>query len=1016
MSLFEYFQRHAKAILFTVGVLAISGLATMVNLPVSLFPDITFPRVVILADNGEEPAERMMVEVTKPLEEVATAIPSVQFVRSVTSRGTSEISVGLDWKSDVQQTLMLLQGRISNVRNMLPPGASIQAEQMTVSVFPIAGYSLSSDSLSLVQLRDIALYQIRPALLRVNGVARIEVTGGDTREFLVKVMPEKLAAYHLTIRQVTDAITKTNFVQSTGLLDNNYQLYLSLVSGLLHSTDDIANVVVDVRNRTPIRVGDVATVVPSVADKFIRTTAHGTEAVLINILKQPTGSTVQIGEDITTAIKKVAIPPGVHFENFYDQGDFIRSSIHGVRDSILIGIGLAMLVLFLFLRSWRLTFVILLVVPATIMATFVCLGAVGKSINIMTLGGIAAAVGLIIDDSIVIIEYIFAQFAHHRHAGTGRAAFAASASASLRELMPAIIGSTASTIVIHIPLAFLGGVTGAFFASLSVTMVFAMLISFLFSISLAPLLASLILKDRDIEIEVARETHRSALSRWTERTVGRILRYRFVVIPAIVLAGIGTYAIYQNLGSSFMPEMDEGAFVLDYKSLPGTSLNETNRILMHVENILLSTPEVESYSRRTGTQLGFFLTEPNSGDYTIKLKAKRSRDIGEVIDEVRNRVLATEPSLQIDFGQLMMDVIGDLTNNPSPVEIKLFSDDQTLLHATAKEVKKVIETVPGVVDAFDGIIISGPSFVVHVDPGKAALAGFTTDDVLTQVRNTMRGDIESKIQKGEKLIGIRVRYPESYRTDLETIQRMNIINTRGDQVPLRTIASLERTAGQAEIHREQLKQLIAVRARISGRDLGSTMTDIKKKLASSVQLPAGMTVEYGGIYQTQQESFRGLFLVSLAAFLLVAIVLLFEFGEFAVPVSIFIINLLSLAGVFGALWITNVTLNISSFVGIVMIIGIVAENAIFVMHLVRDYTNEGTSVDEAITKAVVMRIRPIIMTTLAAVLALLPLSLGLGAGAQMQKPLAIVVIGGFSVSSLLLFFVLPPLYRLLRRD
>jgi CzcA family heavy metal efflux pump len=1016
MSLFEFFQRHAKAILFTIGVLAVSGIAMMVNLPVSLFPDITFPRIVILADDGEEPTERMMVEVTRPLEEVATAIPGVQFVRSKTSRGSTEISIGLDWKSDVQQTLMLLQGRIANIRNDLPPAASIQAEQMTVAVFPISGYSLTSDSLSLVQLRDIALYQIRPALLRVNGVARVQVLGGDTREFLVRVNPEKLAAYRLTIRQVTEAVTKTNFIQSTGLLDNNYQMYLALVSGLLKTTDDIASVVIDVRNHTPIRVGDVATVTPAVQDKFIRTTAHGSDAVLITILKQPTGSTVQIGQDIATVIGNLSIPKAVHFENFYDQGDFIHSSIRGVRDSILIGIGLAMVILFVFLRSWRLTFVILLVVPATIAATFVCLGVVGKTINIMTLGGIAAAVGLIIDDSIVIVEYIFAQFARHRHAGSGRAAFAASARTSLRELMPAIIGSTASTIVIHIPLAFLGGVTGAFFASLSVTMVFAMLISFLFSISLAPLLASLILSDRDIEIEVERETVRSAFSRWTERTVNRIIRQRIFVLPFIVLAGIGIYTLYQNLGSSFMPEMDEGAFVLDYIALPGTSLNETNRMLMHVEDILRSIPEVDSYSRRTGAELGFFLTEPNTGDYVVKLKKDRHRGIEDVISEVRGRVQETEPSIQIDFGQLMMDVIGDLTNNPSPIEIKLFGDDQPLLHSTAKQVKKLIESVPGVVDTFDGIVIAGPSFVVHVDATKAALAGFMAEDVLAQIRNMMQGEAESKIQKGEKLIGIRVRYPEAYRTDLEKIQQMNLINARGDQVPLRTIATLERTTGQAEIHREQLKQLVAVKARISGRDLGSTVTEIKKKLASTIQLPSGMTVEYGGIYQTQQESFRGLLLVSLAAFLLVAIVLLFEFGEFAIPVSIFIINILSLAGVFGALWITNVTLNISSFVGIVMIIGIVAENAIFVMHMVKTYLKEGVPIDQALTKAVVIRIRPIIMTTLAAVLALLPLSLGLGAGAQMQKPLAIVVIGGFSVSSLLLFFVLPPLYRLLYRN
>lgn len=1015
MTIFDYFNHHRRAILFAVTVFAVCGVAVMFNMPVSLFPDVTFPRIVILADNGEQPAERMMVEVTRPLEEVVSSIPGVKYVRSKTSRGSTEISVGLDWGSDVQQTLQFLQGRISNIRNELPGSASIRAEQMTVAVFPIAGYSLTSDSISLVELRDIALYQIRPALMRVNGVAKVEVIGGDTREFLVKVSPEKLLAYRLTLQQVSEAIKKTNFIESTGLIDNNYQLYLSLVSGLLKNTSDIGSVVVSLQNGVPIRVSDLADITPSVADKFIRTTAHGRDAVLINILKQPTGSTVQIGNDVTKMISSLKLPPGVHFENFYDQGNFIADSIRGTRDSIIIGIVLAMGVLVIFLRSWRLTIVIMLVVPATVASTLVLLYAAGKTINIMTLGGIAAAVGLIIDDSIVIIEYIFSQFALHKEKGYGRGMFLKAASTSLRDLMPAIIGSTASTIVIQIPLAFLGGVTGAFFTSLSLTMVFAMAISFVLSISFAPLLASIVLREKDIRTEVERERHSSRLMRWYERTLRKLLRYRYAAIPAALMTVGCAYLLYQHIGSSFMPDMDEGAFILDYKSPPGTSLTETNRMLMHVEQILLSTPEVESYSRRTGTELGFFMTEPNKGDFLVKLKQQRSRTINEVIDDVRTRVESAEPGLQIDFGQLMMDVIGDLTNSPAPIDIKIFGDDVPLLHAKAREVKRLIETVPGVVDAFDGIVISGPSFIIHVDPLKASLAGFSAADVQAQVNAMMMGTVETKVQKGEKLIGIHVRYPDAYRMDMQKIEQLQLVNSNGIIVPLRTMATIEKTSGQAEIAREQLRQYVGVTARISGRDLGSTVTDIQKKLNAEFTLPPGMTLEYGGVYQTQQESFGGLSFVALAAFALVFIVLLFEFGEFSVPLSIFIINLASLAGVFGALWITGVTFNISSFVGIIMIIGIVAENAIFVMHMVKTYRSQGHALDDALVKASIIRTRPILMTTLAAVCALLPLAYGVGAGSQLQQPLAIAVIGGFSMSSLLLFFGLPMVYKVMKR-
>ncbi len=1017
MSFFEYVHRHAKAVLFTIAMLCASGVALMLNMPVSLFPDVTFPRIVILADNGEQPAERMMVEVTRPLEEAASSVPGVRVVRSITSRGSTEVSIGLDWGSDILQTLQLVQGRIANIRNAIPQSAAIQAEQMQVSVFPILGYSLTSDSLSLADLRDLALYQIRPALMRVGGVARVEVTGGDTREFHVIVSPEKLAAYRLDVRDVAGAIQNSNRVASSGLIDNNYQLYLSLVSGLFVTTNDVGSTVVAVREGVPVRVRDVAEVKSSVADKFIRTTARGRDAVLLNIIKQPTGSTVRIGADVATEMAALKLPAGVHLENFYDQGGFIWSSIRSTRDSIIAGICLSMIVLLVFLRSWRVTIVIALVVPATIAATFVCLSVVGKTINIMTLGGIAAAVGLIIDDSIVVIEYVFAHFAAWKSKlENGSAGFSGLAASSLHELMPAVFGSTASTIVIHIPLAFLGGVTGAFFASLSVTMVFAMLISFIFSVSLAPLLASYILKEKDIEHEVSRDVHQSAFARWYGRTLPLLLKYRMAFIPAALVVVACTWLLYQRIGSDFMPDMDEGTFVLDYLSPPGTSLNETNRMLMNVERILMAIPEVESYSRRSGTQLGFFITEPNNGDYLVKLKNRRSRDIHDVMAEVREKIASSEPRLTVEFGQLMMDVIGDLTNNPAPVEIKLFGDDYAVLQKKAGEVASLIGSVPGVVDVFNGIVISGPSFIVHVDPLKASLAGFNAAEVQEELETIMRGTAETDIQRGEKLIPIRVRYPEPYHFDMDHITRLRLTNRSGIAVPLQSIASIERTAGQAEIDREGLRPLVAVTARISGRDLGGTISDIRKKLSRELVLPHGVNMVYGGVYQTQQESFLGLLLVALAAVMLVFIVLLFEFGEFAVPFSIVIINVLSLFGVFGALWLTGVTFNISSFVGIIMIIGIVAENAIFVLHQAKLLQAGGMDLDAALVRAGLMRARPIVMTTLAAVLALLPLSLGIGAGAQMQQPLAIAVIGGFSLSSTLLFFGLPMVYRLMKRE
>ncbi len=1010
-----FLRRHAKAFLFLTLVLALSGAVMSGLMPVSLFPDITFPRITILADNGEQPVERMMAEVTKPLEEVSSSLPGIREVRSVTGRGSTEISLFLDWNANVLQSLQTLQGKISAIRNTLPPSAAVQAEQMTVSVFPVMGYSLASSQRSLVELRDIALYQIRPALLRVPGVAKVEITGGKTREYLVACRPDKLQSYGITPLQVSEAISKSNQVSASGLLEDNYQIYLTLASESLQGLEGILKATVAVKNGVPIPVSAVAEVRSSIQDELIRTTAQGGEAVLITVLKQPQGSTVSIGAEIAARFSGLKLPPDIHVENFYDQGDFIRGSISSTKDSILIGMALAMIVLFFFLRSWRVTLVIAIVVPCTLAATFAILHMLGQSVNIMTLGGIAAAVGLLIDDSIVVLENIFYHMAHgEAQQAVSQEGFRKAADLSLKEMSAAILGSTATTLVIYIPLAFLGGLTGSFFAPLSITMVIALTLSFVLSVTLTPLLASKFIGKKDIERERKKEGRHSAFGARYERLLHGLLGLKWLIVPAAVIVLAGTWLIYRNVGSGFLPDMDEGTFILDYESPPGTSLAETGRMLAKVDRILMAIPEVESYSCRTGTQLGFFLTEPNSGDYTVKLRKQRARGIEDVISEVRGKIEGSLPTLRVDFGQLMADVIGDLANNPSPIEIKIFGEDQALVQNTAKEVKAKIESVHGVVDAFAGIVISGPSFLIHIDERKAALAGFAPGEAAENLEIVQSGKADSHVQIGEKLIPIRVRYPDEYRGSMEKLKGLVLLTAQGNPVPLNRIADFEVVPGQAELRRNGLRPFVAVTARIEGRDLGSTVAEIQSLLKKDLRLPPGMSLEFGGLYETQQESFLGLLWVAVIAVLLVFAVLLIEFREFTVPVSILIINAMSLFGVVAALWITGVSFNVSSFVGLIMIIGIVAENAVFLMHYVHLAQAEGMDLEAALVHAVRIRTRPILMTMLAAVSALLPLSLGLGAGSQMQQPLAIAVIGGFAISSFLLLFGLPMVYLILK--
>ncbi|MBI1802913.1 MAG: efflux RND transporter permease subunit [Ignavibacteriae bacterium] len=1002
MNIPQFAEKHPKAIIFSVAVLGIAGIVAALNLPISIFPDITFPRIVILAESGEEPAERIMITLTKPLEEAANAIPDVRNVRSVTARGATEISINFSWGSDIILAQQLLQAKISSIRNQLPQDATVRVERMNATFFPIIGYALTSDKLNLVELKDLALYTIRPVLSRIQGISQVRVVGGKTREFLVTVDPVRLAAYAMDIRQVTDAIQKSNIFSAVGLVDAHYRLYLTLVNNMYPSIEAIQRTVISTRGSTSILLRDVAVVMPSEKDEYIRVTSDGKEAVLINIIKQPNGNTVQIAEDVKAALDelKPQIPKGVMIGNFYDQSDIITDSFASVRDSIGFGVVLAVAILLLFLKNWRVTFVAAIIIPITVSLTVLLLYTMKESFNIMTLGGIAAVLGLIIDDTIVIVENVF------RHFRKGCQTVQHSIQNSIKEIFPAIVGSSAATIVILIPFAFLSGVTGSFFKSLSLAMGLALVVSFFMSLVLAPLLASRFIPVEDFEKE-SRAAHSGRIISLYKKILTALLKRRYLVFPFIILLAGGGYILYTQLGSSFMPEMDEGAFILDYAAPPGTSLQETHRILLNVEKSIMEIPEVGSYSRRTGLQMGFFVTEPNTGDYLVKLKKDRTRSSDEITGELRSKIESTQPALRIEFGEAIQDLIGDLTSVPSPIEIKIFGDQRSLIESTATKVASLIDSVPGVVDVFNGITISGPAYIVSVDERAAGRAGLTVQDVKEEIENDIQGSVATDIQHGEKLIGIRVRLPETYRTNLDRLQSLRVFSPNGGTYLLGGLAQIRIDPGQSEIVRENLKQMVAVTARLSERDLGSTMKDIQSHLNKNLVVPQGITIRYGGAYQTQQEAFRGLLMVLGAASLLVFIVLIVEFESFFITIAVYIVTLLSLFGVFFALWITNVTFNISSFVGSILIVGAVAENSIFLIHYWRQQVREGKAVNEALVEAGAIRFRPIIMTALAAMLTLLPLALGLGAGTQMQQPLAIAVIGGFSISTFLILFILP---------
>jgi CzcA family heavy metal efflux pump len=1006
---------QSRAILLVVALLCGAGIFAAFYLPTAIFPQTDFPRIVIVVDNGVVPAPQMLASVTRPIEEAMNGIPGITGIRSTTGRGAVDINLFFDWKVDVLQTLQFVQARLSQLSATLPPTASIRrVDRLTFAVFPVAGYSLSSPTIDPANLRDLAAYTVRPRLARLPGVANVAVAGGQVREFHIRIDPNRLAGLNITSQQVVDAVRTSNIVASAGLIEENHKLELTLVNGLAVEPDQLKKIAVGVVNGVPITVDDIAEVGQGVAPRYTNVTANGKPAVLLNIIRQPDANVVTVVNEVTAELAaiKPQLPKDVTIAPFYDQSLLVRSSLTSVRDSILIGLALSVLILYGFLRKWGPTLVAATVIPITVLVTFLLMRVFGLSFDLMTLGGVAAAIGLVIDDAIVVVENIHS----HLLRSTDRQSAIEQA---VSEIAIPIVGSTITPIAVFIPLTLLTGVTGVFFRSLSLTLVASLLTSLVLALSVTPILAGRFMQGGSTPDEKSgTEEENGPVLRFLidryEWLLARALSRRIWVMAIACGVLIGSYFLYKRLGSEFLPAFDEGAFVLDYVAPPGSSLAETDRMLLHVEEMIRSTPEVESYSRRTGLQLGLSITEPNTGDFLVKLKAKRNRTTDQVTSELRTKIEGSEPALRVEFVGILSDLIGDLTSSPAPIEVRLFSEDSTVLHNTSREVAQAISKIPGVVDVFDGVVVSGPALTFDVDTLQAAKLGVNPTDIANAVSTAMTGDPASTILQQGRLVTVRVVMRTGARSSIDALKALRIRSTAGNLFRLDQVANVRYESGQTEIQRNALRQSVSVTARLSGTDLGTAVASVKAKLARDVKLPAGLTVEYGGLYREQQASFRELLIALLLAIMLVFVVLLVEFRSFAHPVAIVTGAVLALSGVFAALWVTGITLNVVSMVGMIMVVGIVAKNGILMLDAVEDHLAAGDNLTEALLRSGRRRFRPVLMTSLAAILGMLPLALALGSGAELLQPLAVSVIGGLAVALLLSLVVTPTIYSALR--
>jgi CzcA family heavy metal efflux pump len=1002
----NFFLSYKNPVSVILAVIIAGGLFMYSQIQVSLFPEVTFPKLKVIADNGEQPVEKMMVTVTRPLEDAIKQVPDLKILRSTTSRGTCEISAFLNWGADININQQMLESRISQIKNTLPADVVIQIEKMNPSILPVIGFTVESDKRTPIELNLIATYTIKPFLSQIEGVSSVGVIGGKTKEFRIELNQLRMSTFSVTPELIRDMINQNHFLMSNGFMADYKRMYLNVTDAGLYSLTDIENVILRNDGTRILRLRDVAEIKVSERTEYTRINANGRQGLLVAILKQPAANLIKLSESVKASKKELEklLPSDVHVSFYYDQADFVNRSIKSVNDSLWLGLILAILVAILFLRSFRASATILVTIPVTLLFTIIVLYNIGYTLNIMTFGAIAAAIGLIIDDAVVVVEQI-----HRTHEEFPDKPSGQLVNQAVNYLLPSMVGSSLSTIVIFIPFMLLGGVAGAYFNILTNTMVITLVCSFFVTWIGLPVIyiwfsaVSNIFPEKKKAVVHVTKT-RNWVSFFLHRPVLSIL-FVLLLVSSIIY-------ILPRIETGFLPEMDEGAIVLDYKSPPGTSLEETDRILIEVEKLIVKVPEVSTYSRRTGAQMGFFITEPNDGDYLIQLKEDRKRSTMEVIDDIRQRIEATQPALQIDFGQVIGDMLGDLMASVQPIEIKIFGSDQKTLNDLARKVAGEVEKIDGVEDVFDGIIVTGPSIEVNPDQQKLSQFKITPASFQYQLQTMIQGNIVGSILEKEQLTEIRMIYPNSTKKSLEDIKNQFIFLPDGKMKAISELSEINLREGTPEINRDNIKSVSIVTARLNNKDLGTAMKDIQNIIETNVFLPQGYNIEYGGEYADQQKSFNQLLLILILASLMVFALMLFLFKDFRAACAILFIAVLGISGSLLALFITGTPLNVGSYTGLIMIVGIIGENAIFTFQQFNTNRKQGT-VDESLVFAISTRLRPKLMTALGAIIALMPLALGAGTGAQMHQPLAIAVIGGFIIALPLLLIVLPSILHIL---
>ncbi len=1007
--LFDLLAAQKRFVYLAVALLSAAGIWAATRLPSAIYPELVFPRITIVAQGSSLGARQVVFAMTRPIEEAVSIVPGVTRVKSRSIRGSSEVNITFDEHTDMAYALQLVRTRVEQIRGELPPNLSIEVERLTPSLFPIISYNLEGGDAAT--LYDIARYQIKPVMSRVPGVGRVDVQGTDVREIEVVADPAKLAAAGLTYDDLATAIRENITVDAVGRVAQDYKQYLVVSAQEAHSAEDVANVLVAPNTR----VRDLATVVPGTEDHVRVISGDGKPAALLNITRQVGGNSVAIADSIAGVAAALAttLPPGVKLKAVYDQAALVRDAVTSVRDAMLIGALLAVIVLLLFLRHLRITAISATAIPLTLAITVLIMQGLGQTFNLMTLGAMAIAIGLVIDDAVVITENIV----RHLHLSRDRTS---AVRIAVQELIGPVTSSTITTVVVFLPLGLLQGVSGQFFAALSITLTVSVLVSLVLALTIIPLLSDQFLTARDADQEAGARVGVLArisgaldtLSDRYARALSSVLHHsRLMIVLALLLVAAGV-GVYRVVGTGFLPEMDEGSFIVDVVTPGGTALAETDRQLHIIERILAATPEVTGTSRRTGAELGLFATAQNKSDIVARLKpqSQRSRRITDVMDEVRGKVESQVPRLRAEFIQILSDVLDDLSGAASPMEIKLFGADLKALETYATVLGAEVGKVDGLEDFYNGIAEPSAEMAMAVRSSEASRLGLTPQDVSAAVSGALLGVAAGEIRLDDRSVGVRVRSPDSVRFDALRLGALPIFSKQtGRASPLSSLADFSTADVRSEYVRENQQQLINLTAGVEGRALSEVVADVKAILAKH-PAPAGIRVELGGRYASQQEAFSALLLVLALASLSVMAVMVLQFRSFVEPLVVLLAAPLSFVGALALLVVTKTPLNVSSFMGLILLVGLIVKNGIILLDFTRHQMQTGTvDLETGIREAARVRLRPILMTTLCTLFGLLPLSLGVGAGSELQKPLALAVIGGLALSTPITLFVVPVL-------